>query len=431
LAGFPTLEGKVLLGGAPLDFFDIPAEMTHLTTNLVTINATTSGNAADGSTHNIVVYNPYPPPSLMTPASPTYLADATPLFSWEDNGDQYSLFIASDEDMETIERSYLGLTGSSFELPSGDALPDGAHWWAVRRFVGTDSSSLQADPFKVVIDREAPNVVTPLSPVDDNLVGSLPFTVTVKNNGGTAGVESAPEFNRIELSPVSDFSSDVLVLDSVFGESYTVTDTIDQGRWYWRSSRADLAGNSSAASSVTSFRLDSHKPNVPSILNPAIGDTVQTDGMTLRWSDEAPPPDSAAAAVWYFLQVSSSQFFSNSVYSGTLYVDSLHLPSETFELGTTYYWRVRAIDSAGHSSSYQSPSGQFYYAPYVCADPDGSGTVADPIDLAFLVDYLFSGGAAPVPEVAGSMDCDDTVDPVDLSLLVDYLFAAGDPPCCP
>ncbi len=409
---------------------NVPAEVTHLTENLITIGATTNGNASDNTTHNILVYNPYPPPALTSPDNPTYVDVATPEFVWEDNGDSYSLFIASDDDMTPIERSYLGITTNSFVLPPEDELPDGPYWWAVRRFVGADSSSLQAQPYKFVIDRQAPNPVTPLTPVEDNFVSSQPFNLTIKNSGGSSGVESAPEFNRIELSQVSDFSSGVIVYDSIFSNGYNVTDQLAQERWYWRTQRYDLAGNVAPMSAAASFIIDSEKPHAPDILAPMIGDTVDTDDVVLRWSDESPPPDSLAASVYYWLQMSTSEYFSNTVWSGNVYADSMTFTSETFDLGASYYWRVRAIDSAGHSSGYQTTA-TFLYAPYTCADPDGSGVAATPIDLSYLVDFLFSGGPSPIPMISGSMDCDESVDPVDLAYLVDFLFAGGPEPCCP
>ncbi len=66
-------------------------------------------------------------------------------------------------------------------------------------------------------------------------------------------------------------------------------------------------------------------------------------------------------------------------------------------------------------------------------DIDGNGVDADPIDLSFLVDYLFSSGIAPPCNTEADFNADGTpADPIDLSTLVDYLFAGGvGPEPCP
>lgn len=62
-------------------------------------------------------------------------------------------------------------------------------------------------------------------------------------------------------------------------------------------------------------------------------------------------------------------------------------------------------------------------------DVNGDGTDADPVDLAFLVDFLFAGGAAPsCPEEADVNGDTNSADPVDLAYLVDFLFAGGTAP---
>ncbi|MEW5994833.1 MAG: C1 family peptidase [Candidatus Zixiibacteriota bacterium] len=51
-------------------------------------------------------------------------------------------------------------------------------------------------------------------------------------------------------------------------------------------------------------------------------------------------------------------------------------------------------------------------------------------DLTYLVDYLFGGGPAPLPEVeAGDVDCNGGVNVADITYLVNYFFSGGLPPC--
>jgi hypothetical protein len=52
-------------------------------------------------------------------------------------------------------------------------------------------------------------------------------------------------------------------------------------------------------------------------------------------------------------------------------------------------------------------------------------------DLSYMVEYLFKGGAEPLPvKNAGDFSCDNDVNVTDLSDLVNYLFKGGGPPPC-
>jgi len=66
-------------------------------------------------------------------------------------------------------------------------------------------------------------------------------------------------------------------------------------------------------------------------------------------------------------------------------------------------------------------------------DMNGDGTDANPTDLAYLVDYLFAAGSAPVCAEEADIDgVDGAGDPTDLAYLVDYLFSGGPAPVsCP
>jgi len=66
-------------------------------------------------------------------------------------------------------------------------------------------------------------------------------------------------------------------------------------------------------------------------------------------------------------------------------------------------------------------------------DMNGDGENADPVDLSYLVDYLFMNGSPPFCADEADLNQDGSSgDPVDLSFLVDYLFAgANSLPACP
>jgi hypothetical protein len=49
--------------------------------------------------------------------------------------------------------------------------------------------------------------------------------------------------------------------------------------------------------------------------------------------------------------------------------------------------------------------------------------------VVYLIAYIFSGGSAPSPLLAGDANCDSMVDISDVVYLIAYIFSGGQPPC--
>ena len=64
---------------------------------------------------------------------------------------------------------------------------------------------------------------------------------------------------------------------------------------------------------------------------------------------------------------------------------------------------------------------------YIPGDADGNMlfTISDAV---YLINYIFSGGAAPIPVLAGDADCNALVTISDAVYLINYIFAGGPPP---
>jgi len=99
----------------------------------------------------------------------------------------------------------------------------------------------------------------------------------------------------------------------------------------------------------------------------------------------------------------------------------------TLVLGSTI-GQVAAGTSTVGSLTLQSGFWQNFTTNYLCGDLDGSGDI-DIADAVFLVNYIFSGGAAPNPMAAGDTDCDGEITIADAVVLVNYIFAGGAVPC--
>jgi hypothetical protein len=70
----------------------------------------------------------------------------------------------------------------------------------------------------------------------------------------------------------------------------------------------------------------------------------------------------------------------------------------------------------------------FYQVPwYKSGDANGDWQV-NSADVAYLINYLFVGGPAPLPWQAGDANCDGIINSADVSYLINYLFIGGPPP---
>jgi hypothetical protein len=99
----------------------------------------------------------------------------------------------------------------------------------------------------------------------------------------------------------------------------------------------------------------------------------------------------------------------------------------TLILGSTI-GQVAVGTSTVGSYTLQSGFWQNFAPSYLCGDLDHSGDI-DIADAVYLINYIFSGGAAPNPMASGDTDCDGVISIADAVQLVNYIFAGGGVPC--
>lgn len=85
-----------------------------------------------------------------------------------------------------------------------------------------------------------------------------------------------------------------------------------------------------------------------------------------------------------------------------------------------------ALPGAGERDSlYYSTADGWHY---LNGDADGSWTV-NILDVTFLVNYLYKGGAAPEPVGSGDANCNLALNILDATYLINYLYKGGLAPC--
>lgn len=175
---------------------------------------------------------------------------------------------------------------------------------------------------------------------------------------------------RVELSSNDFATAPVYVYDiGVAGRTYidlpsALTDDTD---WAWRVYTIDAAGAMSVASAVQHMYLDTDNspPSVPSSgFNPTGGRNVSDITPTLSW-DASTDPDASdlPETLRYVVQLCSSPAFPSPVPVDTYFWTATSAPGVTsvtvpdpnaLTNGTTYYWRVLAMDDSSTRSAWSS-----------------------------------------------------------------------------
>ena len=117
---------------------------------------------------------------------------------------------------------------------------------------------------------------------------------------------------------------------------------------FWRV-RANGAHGSGDWSRVRHF-FSANPPGVPVLVSPANNATVTSNQPTLDWNDSSP------AADYYEVQISTVSTFATFLgrgFSGRSY-QSNYTPQAALSPGTTYHWRVRAVNAAGQFSTWSA-----------------------------------------------------------------------------
>jgi parallel beta-helix repeat protein len=105
--------------------------------------------------------------------------------------------------------------------------------------------------------------------------------------------------------------------------------------------------------------------------------------------------------------------------------DTGYTMTTDLQWGKQYWWNVKASDK--HDDEIWSPQ-VFTFRTMTLGDADNDGIVTV-ADIVFLINYIFMGGGAPQPLMAGNSNCDGSINIADAVFLIKYVFAHGPAPC--
>ncbi|MDO7869277.1 Ig-like domain-containing protein [Nocardioides jiangxiensis] len=288
-------------------------------------------------------------PASAAVAAPTGLsptggpASNTPTLAWSRASGAATYDIQVDDD-SAFGSPVINTRTTNTRFVADKVLPQRTHWWRVRSVTssGTASSWSTAE-----IDVEAVTVPTPVAPLGDVL--EPPADVPLLTWQPVAGASGY----TVQVDETDDFISPLTTADTHL-TSY-VAGPLPKGSYFWRVKATRASGVTSAWSAPAAFGVD-ELPAV-TITSPADDPDFPVTDVVLQW-------EPLAGAAYYELQVSTDTDFNTlvdparSTATVTRVYGTRYSPATTYD-NNQYYWRVRAVDTAGQPAPWSQIQAQF------------------------------------------------------------------------
>jgi hypothetical protein len=181
---------------------------------------------------------------------------------------------------------------------------------------------------------------------------SQPVSLVVKNATVTGGSAVTYVF---EVATDAAFASKVVtrtgIAEGTSGQTTITLDALPGGDYYWRA-RAEAGGTPGPLSDGTKFSIGAAiSVSAPTLVSPTNGSKAGRRP-TFRVTNAS--RTGPAGAITYKFEVSTSSGFgtiaaTSTVSEGT--TETTFTPSSNLATGTTYFWRVTAIDAANNVTS--------------------------------------------------------------------------------
>jgi hypothetical protein len=314
---------------------------------------------------------PPPQPTLQAPQNNYTITSLPYTFDWSDVNDNntggsnpcvYHLQIAKDQSFSSPEVNEPWLQQSQYTLTS---IPNGTYYWRVRAKDSSGNASSWTSAWAVIVDvptsgdKTPPPAPTLQSPPDGYTIASLPYTFdwTDVNDNNTGG--SNPCTYEIQIDNDNSFSSPEVDQSGLTQSQYTLTSSIPNGRYYWRVRAKDNAGNTSVWSSTRTVTVnvstsgDRTPPPTPILQSPPDGYTIASLPYTFDWTDVNDNNTGGSNPCTYEIQIDNDNSFSSPEVDQSGLTQSQYTLTSSIPNGT-YYWHVRAKDSAGNLSDWTS-----------------------------------------------------------------------------
>jgi len=191
-------------------------------------------------------------PRLLAPADEEFIP-GTGRFewatTWKQNDDRYRLEYSVDDSFTEYDELWLDTT---FTYPD-DTLADGTYYWRVKAFrIAEDDSSDYSETRQFTLESYVPMIPVPRTPADDD---------TLYNDYRPEFVWEQPDdspnpvYYRLDIAADFDFTLPVATYDELIDTFFTVTDSLYDGRYFWRVTASNRFGYNFGPGAVSRFDL--------------------------------------------------------------------------------------------------------------------------------------------------------------------------------
>jgi fibronectin type 3 domain-containing protein len=243
----------------------------------------------------------------------------------------YKVQISNHENFSTLIRDID--VGNRISFTATELLPETTYFWRVRSY-NTKGESNWSETWRFTTKEKIKAPSSPLLLGPENMSIGLTGTITLKWSKS----ENA-EVYRIQIAKDADFTRKQFDLYNIPTESFNINNLEAGTTFYWRVNASNEGGSSAFSES---WKFETLKgPDTPNLISPNDNLSGLSTNVKLVWGN-------VVGADAYRLQVSKSRDFSQRIVDqSNVSVPNFNL--EKLEEGTTYYWRVRAINKAGFS----------------------------------------------------------------------------------
>jgi archaellin len=328
---------------------------------------------ASGEVYTVDKGNTTPPsrPALVAPPGGSLQTDYTPLFDWNNSTapagtifSHYQIQVATDNGFVSLvlDVNIPGIANSEF-TPSSDLASNSTFYWRVRAVNAQGNLSAWSNIRNFDTALLPPVLVSPADGLQ------------LSDNRPTFDWEDVPGAGnyRIQISDDPGFSS-TLKNTVVTPSTYAVNTDLPAGvLLYWRV-RTQGTNGPSLWSEVRSFNT-ANPPSVPTLASPGNNAKVSGPSPLFDWNDSTVPAGTDFDR--YQIQIAADNGFVNIVHDNDLAgIANSQDSSAVLAGGTTYYWRVRAINTLGQASAWSNVRSVRikFFAPILLSP--GNGTTA-------------------------------------------------------
>lgn len=303
---------------------------------------------------------------------------------WESlpNVREYSYHVARNGIIST----HSGTITDTFATVSG-LFGNTLYSWSVTAYFNDGTAALTEFVWHFTTGDNPPPPVSMISPIGNVEMGIQPELVWSQSSGAT-GYE-------VQISDDTGFTNLIINEDVGLDTFFTTTDLSDLIQYYWRV-RAYNNTSPNNWSMRWSFKLAN--PGRTSTVYPAYGDSVEMND-SLIWT-------TSSGALYYYLQVSSSENFSSPINITITAPDTSVVISSLngIQHNTSYYWRVNGSGTSGFGSYSDTGSFSIGLEPLSIPSPVAPPNETVDVEITDTLRWSTTNGDGYIVEIADNAD---------------------------